>query len=116
VKRYVSVSALGASTGLSTRSMDDEMKDYYKQKRAAGRHIVNSDLDWTIVEPAELTEEEGTGKVTASLGALDGEPISRADVAAMVLATLSEPRSIGKAIEVTGGNTAIKTALKQALA
>ena len=39
VKRYLSISALGASTGLSIRSMDDEMKDYYKQKRAAAKFM-----------------------------------------------------------------------------
>lgn len=116
VKRYLSVSAIGASTGLSTRSMNDEMKDYYKQKRAAARHIVGSALDWTIVEPAELTDEAGTGKVTASLAALDQVAIARADVAAVVVAALSEPRAIGKAIQVTGGTTPVKTAIRQALA
>jgi len=115
VKRYVSISAIGASTGLSTRSMNEEMKDYYKQKRAAGRHIVNSKLDWTIIEPAELTDGEKTGKVTASLEAIEDKPISRADVAAVVVAVLSEPKSIGKAIQLTGGSTAIKTALRKAL-
>src|SRR5688572_14450787 len=33
VKRYLSISAIGASTGMKTGSMSDEMKDYYKQKR-----------------------------------------------------------------------------------
>jgi uncharacterized protein YbjT (DUF2867 family) len=116
VKRYVSVSSIGASTGLSTRSMDDEMKDYYRQKRAAAKHITGSTLVWTIVEPGELTDDASTGKVTASLEAIEPKPIPRADVAAVVVATLSEPRSIGKAIQLTGGPTAIKSALKAALA
>lgn len=115
VKRYISVSSIGASTGLSTRSMNDEMKDYYKQKRAAGRHIVRSSLDWTIIEPAELTENQGLGKVEASLDTLDPQPISRADVAATVIASLAEPKSIGKAIQLTGGTRPIREALKQAL-
>ena len=63
VKRYLSISSIGASTGLSTRSMEAEMKDYYKQKRAAGKHITSSTLDWTILEPGELTDGGGTGKV-----------------------------------------------------
>jgi uncharacterized protein YbjT (DUF2867 family) len=115
VKRYVSVSSIGASTGLSTRSMNDEMKDYYKQKRAAAKHITGSKLDWTIVEPAELTDDAGTGKVTASLGKLEGKPITRADVAAVVVAVLGERKSIGKAIQLTGGTTPIRTALARAL-
>lgn len=115
VKRYLSVSSIGASTGLSTRAMSDEMKDYYKQKRAAAKHIVGSTLEWTILEPAELTEGKGTGKVTASLEKIGETAIARADVAAVVVATLGDRRSIGKAIQLAGGSTAIKAALDKAL-
>lgn len=115
VKRYLSVSSIGASTGLSTRSMSDEMKDYYKQKRAAAKHIVGSTLDWTIVEPAELTDGKGTGKVTAGLERIEEKAIARADVAAVVVATLGDRRSIGKAIQLAGGTTPIKAALDKAL-
>jgi len=115
VKRYVSVSSIGASTGLSTRSMSDEMKAYYKQKRAAAKHIAASTLDWTIVEPAELTDGKGTGKLTASLQRIDETPIARADVAAVVIAVLGDKRSVGKAIQLAGGGTALKAALDRAL-
>ena len=115
VKRYVSVSSIGASTGLSTRAMNDEMKDYYRQKRAAAKHIVGSSLDWTIIEPAELTDGTGTGKVAASLDRIEEKAIARADVAAVVVATLADRRSIGKAIQLVGGSTAIKAALDKAL-
>lgn len=116
VARYVSVSSIGASTGLSTRSMSDEMKDYYRQKRAAAKHITGSTLDWTIVEPAELTDDKGTGKVTASLERIEEKAIARADVAAVVVATLGDKRSIGKALQLAGGSTAIRAALDKALA
>lgn len=115
VKRYVSVSAIGASTGMSTRSMNDEMKDYYRQKRAAAKHITGSSLDWTIIEPAELTDDAGTGKVTASLAGLEGKPIPRADVAATVVAALGDNKSIGKAIQLGGGTMPVKTALSKAV-
>lgn len=115
VNRYLSVSSIGASTGLSTRSMSDEMKDYYRQKRAAAKHIVGSSLDWTLVEPAELTDGKAAGTVTASLERIEETAIARADVAAAVVAVLGDKRSIGKAIQLAGGTTAIKTALDQAL-
>jgi len=115
VKRYVSVSAIGASTGLSTRGMSAEMQDYYRQKRAAARYITGSTLDWTIVEPAGLIDDAGTGKVTASLGRLEEKPITRADVAAVVIAALGEKQAIGKAIQLTGGTTPIAKALQGAL-
>ncbi|WP_055047000.1 NAD(P)-dependent oxidoreductase [Devosia sp. A16] len=115
VRRYVAISALGASTGLSTRSLDDEMKDYYRQKRAAAKFIHASSLGWTILEPGELTDGGGTGKVLLSLAAINEESVPRADVAAVVVALLEEPRSIGKALQLTRGTHSIAAALKAAL-
>ena len=115
VKRYVSISSIGASTGLSTRSMNDEMKDYYKQKRAAAKFIHASSLDWTILEPGELTDGDGTGKVLLRLEAINEASVPRGDVAAVVVALLDEPRSIGKALQLTRGTQTIATALKAAL-
>jgi len=115
VKRYVSISSIGASTGLSTRSMDAEMKDYYRQKRAAARHITGSSLDWTIIEPGELTDGGGTGKVQISQAAINEESVPRADVAAVVVAVLKEPGAVGKALQLTRGKHTIATALKSAL-
>lgn len=116
VKRYLSISSIGASTGLSTRSMDAEMKDYYKQKRAAGKHITSSSLDWTILEPGELTDGGGTGKVLLSQQAIDVDSVPREDVAAVTVALLEEPRAIGKVLQLTRGKSTIATALKSALA
>lgn len=115
IKRYVSVSAIGASTGLSTRKMNDEMKDYYKQKRAAAKHITSSSLDWTILEPGELTDGGGTGKVRISQQAIDEESVPRADVAAVVVALLEEPKAAGKVFQLTRGKDTIPAALKAAL-
>lgn len=115
VQRYVAISSIGASTGLSTRSMSDEMKDYYKQKRAAGRHITGSSLDWTIIEPGELTDAPGTGKVTLSEDALESGSIPRADVAATIVAVLAEPRSAGHVLQLTSGKTPIGKAVAAAL-
>ena len=115
VPRYISISSIGASTGLSTRSMSDEMKDYYKQKRAAARHITGSSLAWTILEPTELVDDPGAGKVKLSEAALDGPPISREDVAAVVAAVIEEPRTAGHVFQLVGGRTAIRTAVKSAV-
>lgn len=115
VKRYLSVSAIGASTGLSIRSMNDEMKDYYKQKRAAAKFITSSSLAWTILEPGELTDGGSTGKVHISQQAIDEESVPRADVAAVVVALLEEPKSAGKVFQLTRGKNTIPTALKAAL-
>ena len=115
VKRYLSVSAIGASTGLSTRSMNDEMKDYYKQKRAAAKFITSSSLAWTILEPGELLDTKGTGKVTLSEAELKPAPVTRDDVAAVTVAVLGEPKAAGHTFQLVNGDTPIAAALKAAL-
>lgn len=114
VKRYVSISSIGASTGLSTRGMSEEMKDYYAAKRAAAKHIAGSGLAWTILEPGELTDESGTGKVTLSEEAVESASITRDDVAATVVAVLAEPKSAGHVFQLVNGGTPIAKAVKAA--
>ena len=118
VKRYVTISSIGASTGMKLVGdwATAEMKDYYKQKRAANAYLRASALDWTIVEPGELTDGKGTGKVKLSEAAIDSGAVPRADVAAVVVAVLRAPKSIGKAFQLVSGSATIETALKKALA
>lgn len=114
VKRYVAISSIGASTGmtLSGEWASDEMKDYYKHKRAAGKAIMASALDWTIVEPGSLTDSKGTGKVTLSLEAIPEKSVPRADVAAVVVAALDSAKTRKRALQLTSGKTPIADALK----
>ena len=117
VKRYVTISSIGASTGmrLTGKWATDEMRDYYKQKRAANKALRDSELDWTILEPGELTEAKGTGKILLSEAAIEENTIPRADVAATVVAVLDEPQTIGRAFQLTSGSTAITAAVTKAV-
>jgi uncharacterized protein YbjT (DUF2867 family) len=114
VKRFVAISSIGASTGmkLSGDWATDEMKDYYKHKRLAGKAIAKSGLDWTIVEPGELTDGKLTSKVTLSLDAIPQKSVSRADVAAVIVAALDAPKTKGKALQLTSGKTLIADAIR----
>jgi uncharacterized protein YbjT (DUF2867 family) len=114
IKRYVAISSIGASTGmrLSGKWATDEMKDYYKHKRLAGKAIMNSGLDWTIVEPGELTDGKGTGKVTLGTETIEQKSVSRSDVAAVVVAALKSPKTVGKALQLTSGKTIIADAIR----
>ncbi len=118
VSRYVTISSIGASTGMRLVGewATEEMRDYYKQKRAANKALRASTLDWTILEPGELTDDKGTGKVLLSEAAIETGPIPRADVAATVVAVLAEPKSIGRVFQLVGGSTAIVAAVKKAVA
>ncbi|MEO8882493.1 MAG: NAD(P)-binding oxidoreductase [Devosia sp.] len=118
VKRYVTISSIGASTGmrLTGEWATDEMRDYYKQKRAANKALRASSLDWTILEPGELTEGKGTGKILLSEAAIEQASIPRADVAATIVAVLHEPKTIGRTFQLVSGSVGIEAAVRKAVA
>jgi uncharacterized protein YbjT (DUF2867 family) len=113
ISRFVQISAMGVRTGIPD-DLDDKMKAYYRAKRAGDQHLMSTQLDWTILEPGELTEESGTGhiKLGAALGAFG--KIARADVAATAIAALAEPATVRHTFEVVSGDTPIVEALRQA--
>lgn len=78
------------------------LRDVYADKSAGEQVIKNSELEWTIVYPAGLTNGPRTG--TARAGerlTLSGFPrVSRADVATVLLRQLDDPRFVRKGILV----------------
>lgn len=117
VRRYLTIASIGASTGMKlTGEWDtEEMRDYYKQKRAGNKYLRDSDLDWIIVEPGGLTDGKPTGKITLGESALEEAPIDRADVAAVVVALLDSKESSKRAFQLTGGKTPIAEAVAKVL-
>ena len=115
--RYIAISALGASTAMPKGFGESkEMKDYYAAKKTANKLVRNSSLFWTIIEPGGLTEGKPTGKVAISEGKdIENKSLSRADVAAVTVAVLNEPKSVGHTLQLIGGSSTIATALKNAL-
>lgn len=107
VSRYVIVSSMGAD---AEREGDDDFDVYLRAKGRADAELVESGLDHTIVRPGGLTDEPGTGRVFASASRERGE-IPRADVAAVLAATLTEPAAVGKTFEVISGRTVIEDAI-----
>lgn len=109
VSRYVMVSAVGADDPLPA-DVDAVWRAYVEAKRDADRELRMSGLQWTILRPGPLTDDPGTGRVTLAERTGRGE-IPRADVAALVVATLNEPATIGKQWEARGGDTVIAAAI-----
>jgi uncharacterized protein YbjT (DUF2867 family) len=114
VERYVTVSALGATTPVPQKWDTPEMADYWKAKRAANKYVRESGLAWTIIEPGELTDSKATGKVTLALDGIEVGKISRADVAAVVVAALATPASKAHTLQIVSGKTAIAEAIAAA--
>jgi uncharacterized protein YbjT (DUF2867 family) len=88
-------------------------KAYVEAKRDADAALRDSGLDWTILRPGRLTDDERTGRVTLGEDVGRGD-IPRADVAAVVVAVLDDPISIGRQWDVVGGQTPVEEAVASA--
>jgi uncharacterized protein YbjT (DUF2867 family) len=108
VQRYVLISAMSADD--FDAASDDVFQVYLRAKSEADAAIRASSLDWTIVRPGGLTDDEPTGSVTVGETVERGS-IPRADVAALVAEVLVSGSAIGRQFEVVSGGTPIPDAL-----
>jgi uncharacterized protein YbjT (DUF2867 family) len=116
ISRYLMVSAMGAADppgdGADSAGGDDVFGAYLRAKAGADEALRASGLDFTIVRPGGLTDDPGTGLVSVA-ERLDRGQIPRADVAAVLLACLDTPATIGRSFDLTSGPTPIAAALQQ---
>jgi uncharacterized protein YbjT (DUF2867 family) len=113
VSRYLIVSAMGAAdppAAGSDAAGNEVFGAYLRAKAGADEALRASGLDYTIVRPGGLTDDPGTGLVRVA-ERLDRGQIPRADVAAVFLACLDEPGTIGKSFDLIEGETPIVEAL-----
>ncbi|MBE7187823.1 NAD(P)H-binding protein [Jatrophihabitans endophyticus] len=108
VRRYVMVSAIGADD--FDPDSDEIFQVYLRAKSEADAALRDTSLDWTIVRPGGLTDDDPTGRVTAAPSTGRGQ-IPRADVAAVLVAALLDASSIGKQFELISGDVPIAEAL-----
>ena len=107
--RYLMVSSVGAH---DPESANEKMQPYLRAKARADEELKNSGLDYTIVRPGPLTDEQGTGRIDASTELGRREEIPREDVARTMVAALEQRNTFGKTFEVFAGDTPIEEALK----
>jgi uncharacterized protein YbjT (DUF2867 family) len=109
VRRYVMVSAIGAR---DPAAGSEAMRPYLDAKAEADAALASSGLDFTIVRPGRLTDDRGTARVQVG-ERLERGDITRDDVAAVIVAVLDEPRTVGLTFDVVQGETPIPQALAQ---
>lgn len=113
VRRFVQVSAIDVDKPLPADT-GDVWRAYVEAKRDADAHLRSSDLDWTIIRPGRLTDDPATGRV--ELGEeVPRADVTRADVAAVLLAVLEDDRTVGKQWNLVGGDTPVDEAVGRAL-
>jgi len=109
IRRYLMVSSRGAGNP-PPPGEGDVFGEYLRAKGAADQALEASGLEYTIVRPGGLTDEEPTGRVELGSG-FDSGNIPRADVAAVLHACLVLPHTIDWTFDVISGETPIDEAL-----
>ncbi len=110
VRRYLMLSSMGAG---NPEGGSEAMQPYLFAKARADERLQESDLDYTIIRPGSLTEDEGAGRIeTAETLGRRGE-IPRDDVARTFAEALEMPNTYRKTFEIIGGETPIREALER---
>lgn len=108
ISRYVMVSAIQAH---NRENWNEKIRHYYVAKHYADRVLLQSNLNYTIVRPGRLTNEPGTGKVTAAEN-LRRDEIPREDVARTIYQSLNEENTYRRFFDLVAGEVPIADALK----
>ncbi|MBO0984306.1 SDR family oxidoreductase [Rathayibacter sp. SD072] len=111
IRRFVQISAIGVDEPLADDT-EEVWRAYVEAKRDADTALKATDLDWTILRPGGLTTDEGTGRIALGEEVERGS-IPREDVAAVVVAVLEQPSSIGRTWELVSGDVPIEDAVAQ---
>jgi nucleoside-diphosphate-sugar epimerase len=110
VRRYLLLSSMGAG---DPGAGSEAMQPYLYAKARADERLQNSGLNYTIIRPGGLTEEEGTGRIDAAESFGRRGEIPRDDVAATFAAALEAENTFGKTFEILSGDTPIEEALRR---
>ncbi len=112
VSRYVLVSWLGS---VAAHGIDpaDSFFPYADAKWAADEYLRGTDLDATVLGPGTLTFDAPTGRIL--LDAPGRGQVARADVAAVIAASLADPSTIGHTIRFGNGEAGNSTPIAEAI-
>ncbi|WP_433959106.1 SDR family oxidoreductase [Cytobacillus horneckiae] len=106
VDRFIMVSAIHADK----RESWTAIQPYMVAKHYADKMLVASGLNYTILRPGGLLNEEPTGKI--SIGShIDRSTIPREDVASTILAVLENNNTINQSFDLVSGETPINDAI-----
>jgi uncharacterized protein YbjT (DUF2867 family) len=93
VRRYLMLSSMGAG---NPEAGSEAMQPYLFAKARADERLIKSDLQYTIIRPGGLTNEEGTGRIEAAQTLGRRGQISRDDVARTFAEALEMRNTYGK--------------------
>ena len=112
VKRFVQLGSMGSN---DPDAGGEAMKPYLVAKRTADDLLQATNLDYTIVRPGALSDEEKSEKIEVSLegfSSMEGRSIPRADVAHVLVDVLDRSNTYHKVFEVLQGDQPASEQLK----
>ena len=109
VEKFIMLSSMGADNP----SAGGDLEAYMRAKQNADDHLRSSGLEYSIVRPGALTNEEGTGKIQLAEKLKTQGTISRADVAKTLVEVLKDSVMQNQTFEILAGETAIGKAVLQ---
>jgi uncharacterized protein YbjT (DUF2867 family) len=110
VRRYVMLSSIGAG---DPEGGPEAMRPYLRAKARADERLQESGLDYTIIRPGSLTDNEETGRIEAAEHFGKRGEISRDDVARTFAEVLALENTYRKTFEILAGDTPIREALEK---
>ena len=117
IRSMVTASVQGARRYIMLSSLNNDIRStspiahYHKAKAHADQHLMETDLEWTIVCPGSLTDEPGSDTVAVSSKLHGRGTTSRDNLAAALALCLDRPNTIGKVFSLLDGKTPIDVAL-----
>ncbi|EEU30881.1 NAD dependent epimerase/dehydratase family protein [Limosilactobacillus coleohominis 101-4-CHN] len=114
IKRVVLVSAGAIQHFHDEKKLEwmSQWEEYSAAMYYADLLLRQSSLDYTIVRPENLTNEPKTGKITVG-DYLPHNYTSRANVAAVIVASLESDNAVRKAFDVEDGTTPVGQAIDE---
>ena len=106
--KFVMLSSMGADNP----SVSEDMQDYLKAKQNADEHLKSSGIDYTIVRPGPLNDNNGSGKSNSRRKFDEIGEIPRADVAKTLVEVLDDKVRHNEVFEILSGDTDIGKAVR----
>ncbi len=108
VNKFVMLSSMGADDP----SRNKDLKAYLEAKKNADDYLRASGLDYSVVRPGHLTDEEGTGKIQLKERFENPGKISRTDVAKTLVEVLEDGVMKNQFFEIIAGEIPIDKAVR----
>jgi uncharacterized protein YbjT (DUF2867 family) len=107
IKKFVLLSSMGTDQPDSIPGL----KVYLKAKKASEEFLEKMDVNYTIIQPGGLKNDEGTGKIQAQTKIKEFGTIPRADVAYALVVSLNDNIAHNKAAQIIAGDQEVEKAM-----